>query len=469
MRTIRTIFFWVLLFLVSCSQSEETPKAEASNLTIFCVNDVHGQIDNFAKVKYLVNAERLKTNVIVTSAGDLFSGNPVVDNYDPKGYPIIDIMNKIGFDVATIGNHEFDYGPEILTDRIDQSKFPWICANAESSSSTLAQPLEYTTISRNDLRITFLGLIETWGSPNDIIPSSHPWRVQDYTFTPALDMVGDYSNIKETENADLLIALTHLGDFADEQLAQQHSFFDLIIGGHSHSKTNTKVNNTPIFQAGGYLNYLGKIELEIKEKSITSISYNLIDLNEIDEYDNDLQEEINAYNDWPELDEEIGTSLFNHSKGETGCFYTYALKTHLNVDVSFQNTGGVRNTLNQGTITKRNIYEISPFNNGTVIYEMTVAEIKIFLKDSGSGFYYDGILISKSNNEIIIRDRLSRVIPDDYVLKVGINDYIPAVHSIFFPEEGKIQPLTAAETIITFLENNSDPIDFKGYNNYFRY
>lgn len=140
MKIIRTILFLqIILLFFGCSTSN--PKQEASqNLTIFFMNDVHGQIDNFAKVKHIVDLECQKTNVILASSGDVFSGNPVVDNYTEKGYPIIDIMNKTGFDVAVIGNHEFDYGIETLKNRIGQSNFEWICANLDSGNSVLPQP-----------------------------------------------------------------------------------------------------------------------------------------------------------------------------------------------------------------------------------------------------------------------------------------------------------------------------------------
>lgn len=470
-----TILLACLVLLWGCSKESDTPNAKTSKLTIFCVNDVHAQIDNFSKVKHIIDAERLNTNVIVASAGDLFSGNPVVDNYDEKGYPIIDIMNEIGFDVACIGNHEFDYGPVALANRIEQSNFPWVCANAEAKTNNMLQPDAYTTLLVDELRITFLGLIETGGSKTATIPSSHPWRVSDYIFTPAQNMLANFKNVKKDEDADLLIALSHLGhnasdgEIGDFQLARNFGFFDMIIGGHSHALIDTTFNNTPIFQTGGYLHFLGKIELEIKDKSVVSSNFTLINLDKYSQFDTDLQARIENYNNDPELYEEIGFSEAFHSKASTGCFYTNAIREYMGADVSFQNTGGIRSTLDEGTIIKREIYEISPFNNGTVLYEMTVEEIKLFLQGSGSGFYYSGIQIRKTGGAIEISDRLGRKIPDDYVLKVGINDYIPAVHSSYFPNNGIVQTLTAAETIIAYLESNSSPVDFSTCYNYFRY
>ncbi|MDX8339962.1 bifunctional UDP-sugar hydrolase/5'-nucleotidase [Draconibacterium sp. IB214405] len=469
MKTVHTILLFLLLIFIGCSKSEPTPESQVENLTIFFVNDSHGQIDNFSKVKYIIDQEKQNNSVIVVSSGDMFSGNPVVDNAEPKGWPMINLMNEVGFDVMALGNHDFDYGPEILKDRIEQSDFTWICANATAKSGEHAQPLDYKTIAIDNLKITFLGLLETFGSAHETIPSSHPWRVQNYDFDVALNIAGNYSNLKEQEDADLLIALTHLGATLDNLLAANNPFFDVIIGGHSHSMLNTVSNGIPVYQAGSYLHFLGKIELTIKDRELQNSGFTLIDLDEFEEKDEQIQALIDEYNDWPELYKEIGYSSANHSKLATGCFYTDAIKTYLNADVSFQNTGGVRSVLYEGPITKREIYEISPFNNGTVIYEMSVADIKKFLAESGAGFYYSGILIDEIDQDVVLFDESGKYLDNDKILRVGINDYIPVVHSPYFPENGEVQELTAAETIIKYLENTTGEINYSGCSRYFHY
>jgi 5'-nucleotidase/UDP-sugar diphosphatase len=474
MKTIKSILLVLLLFILGCTE-DKTIQEPAQNLTIFFVNDVHGQIDNFSKIKHIIDAERKITNVIVAASGDLFSGNPVVDNYVEKVYPLIDIMNQVGFDVATLGNHDFDYGIPALNDRIQQSDFPWVCANVDKNTTELKQPLAYTTISAGDLKVTFLGLVETGGKPGAVIPSSHPWKVKDLTFEPAGNVVSQYRQTKEEEDADLFIVLSHLGysgyenEIGDFQLAQQNFFFDMIIGGHSHAVIDTSFSDIPIFQSGSYLNHLGKIELTVKNKSIQTVNFNLIDLENHSAYNEELKTVIDEYNVVPELNEVIGYASQYHSRSKVGCFYADAMRLQMNVDVAFQNTGGVRSALNEGEITIREIYEIEPFNNGTVIYQMTVAEIKNFLKGTASGFYYSGLIIYKSGGKIYIKDQQNREIPDDYVLSVGINDYIPAVHDFYFPDNGIIQPISAAETLIAYLKNNSNAVDYTNCNQYFRY
>jgi len=480
MRKVPLIIYLVLLSLISCSKENVNNgnvliEPITKNLTIFIVNDIHGQIDNLSKVKYIIDQEKQETNVIVTSGGDIFSGNPIVDNYPEKGFPIIDLMNRVGFDISVVGNHEFDYGETNLKNRIDQANFEWVCSNVDMSNSVIPQPFEYTTISVDNLKVTFLGLIETDGKEDAIIPSTHPWRVQNLTFERPESVVSRYSNIKEQENSDLYIALTHIGfsknngKLGDYQLAEQFPYFDLIIGGHSHSRINDVVNNIPIFQAGGYLTNLGKIELTITDKNIESIEYELIDLSNRTEFDSELKNVIDEYNDSPFFNEIIGFSHLYHDRPQVGCFVAEALRIKLGVDVTFQNTGGVRSSLDNGDILKREIFEILPFNNPMMIYEMTVAEIKNFLIGSGAGFYYSGVIFENINGVFNVKDLDGNIISNNTILTVGMNDYIPAVYDTYFPDNGSVQPHTDAETVIFYLEEINSQVNYPNSNNYFRY
>ncbi|WP_457610633.1 bifunctional metallophosphatase/5'-nucleotidase [Lutibacter sp.] len=463
----------ILFFFFSCSNEESSPvtppQNEAKELTIFHINDQHGKLDNFSKIKYIIDKEKEQTNVIIVCAGDIFSGNPVVDNYEEKGFPMIDIMNKVGFDIATIGNHEFDYGETILKDRFLQSQFEWICANVDMNTTGIPEPNEYKTITKNNIKVTFLGLVETNGKKNDIIPSTHPWKVQNLTFQKYTTVLNNYSQTKDAENSDLYIALTHLGVSTDTFIANNYPYFDMIIGGHSHSKVNKIINTIPIFQAGSNLNYLGKIKLIIKDKKIESLTYNLIDLSTYTNFDSTLKRVIDNYNEDANLDEVIGYAEAHHNSQQVGYFYTDILRNEMNVDLTFQNTGGIRANLNEGDITKREIYTIDPFNNGTVTYTMNVGEIKDFLKNSGAGFYYSGVVIEQQNNSIIMKDINNEILSDDTTLTIGLNDYIPAVYNNYFTQTPTYKTYTTAEGIINYLENNTTPINYTSYNNYFKF
>jgi len=274
---------------------------------------------------------------------------------------------------------------------------------------------------------------------------------------------------KEDEGSDLYIALTHLGESSDKSIATNYPYFDMIIGGHSHSITDTTVNNIPIFQAGSNLNYLGKIKLVIKNKKIESLTYDLINLTTYSNYDSTLNSIIDTYNEDANLDEVIGYANAYHSTSQVGYFYTDALRHEMNVDLTFQNSGGIRASLNEGDISKREIFTLDPFNNGSVTYTMTVSQIKNFLKNSGAGFYYSGGTIEQQNNDIIIKNSNNEILNDNFNLTIGLNDYIPAVYDTYFTQTPTFKPYTTAEAIVNYLENNSSPINYTNYSNYFKF
>jgi len=149
------------------------------------------------------------------------------------------------------------------------------------------------------------------------------------------------------------------------------------------------------------------------------------------------------------------------------CFYTDALRERLEVDVTFQNSGGIRSTLNKGEITIREIYEIDPFNNGTIIYSMTVAEIKDFIRGSNSKHFYSGITIDNENGALQILDENGNPLSDNQILSVGINDYIPTVDDIYFPSEGEIQGFSTAEALIHYLKNINSTVSYQDCTRYF--
>lgn len=464
------VICFLLVLTVSCKKDDSSPvpEEEGKQLTIFLFNDPHGQLDNFAKIKHIVDAEKEKTNVLLVCGGDIFSGNPIVDQYNKKGYPMVDVMNRTGVDIAVLGNHEFDYGVPILSNRYAEAEFDWVCANVNTNGSELPQPDPYKTLTLGDLKITVLGLVETNGKEGEVIPSTHPWRVMDLEFQPYMDVTGQYQNLKTSENADVYMALTHLGEYTDKELANDFPYFDLIVGGHSHTFVNEKVNGIPIFQAGSYLSHLGKIELTVEDGEVEVIATDLIDLNEYTEVDEELKGIIDAYNDAPEFEEVVGYATSYLNTTELGCFYTTALKEYMGVDASFQNGGGIRAGIDEGDITAMEIYRMDPFNNGSVVFTMTVAEIKDFFENTGAHMHISGISLENSGSGIIIYNESGDEMGDNETVTIGINDYIPAVHDSYFNYSGAdIKELTTAETIIQYLKTVNSTVGYEGCDRYY--
>ncbi|MBQ7748976.1 MAG: metallophosphoesterase, partial [Paludibacteraceae bacterium] len=121
----RIIFSVLLVFAFIQAQA-----AERKEIHILSVNDVHAKVENFPQLAAIVDSLRaIDPQLLVMSAGDNRTGNPVNDQYEPVAYPMVALMNIIGFDCSTFGNHEFDSRQAGLAKLISLSNFPHVCAN----------------------------------------------------------------------------------------------------------------------------------------------------------------------------------------------------------------------------------------------------------------------------------------------------------------------------------------------------
>ena len=435
--------------------------AAAESIVIYTINDPHGKINNFARIKAIIDAEKEnESQVFFVSGGDIFSGNPIVDYHPEKGSPIVDLMGKAGMDVSVIGNHEFDYGQQILNNRMKQASFPFLLANVSKENGELNLPEGQVTVEKDGFKIAFIGVVET-GSPGHK-PSTHPKKITGLEFSEGVDAVGPYKHSQEVQEADLVVALTHYGQYGDRQILLKHDFIDLVVGGHNHAVYSEKVAGRFMVQSGSDLEYLTKLSLEVRAGEITNYEYELINLDEVNILDEALQEEITAYNNIPELFVEIGTSLQNHNSAETGCFYTDALRTITGADMVFQNYGGIRAGLDYGAITPFDIYTIDPFGNGLDTFEMTVAELKAFFNSGNApSLAYSGVEMVNRNGSIIFLDSSGNTLPDNKILTVGLNDYISNVYPEYFETPEKTFDKTTAEYIIDYLKEYQSVIDYR--------
>jgi 5'-nucleotidase len=462
-RNYKVIFLFTVLLI-----SQFTCFAQET-IVIFAINDPHSEIENFSKIKPLIDAEKDRNQkVYFVAAGDLFSGNPIVDYHKEKGFPMIDMLNKTELDVSVIGNHEFDYGQEILNNRIAQANFPFICDNFSGGTGELSEVKGSTIITKDGFSIAFVGVVET-GSPGGY-PLTHPKKIEGLSFTEGLDSFDAYKDLKNTDNVDLIVALTHYGGSKDNQILNNHNFVDLVIGGHTNQEYGTSYANGYKVMSGGNLDKISRTTLTVENKKITNFEFELIDLNDSNlTEDTDLSNTISDYYNNPAFYTKLGSSLFTLSKTSTGCFYTDALQEISGSDMVVQNFGGVRDVIYEGDLTPFSIYSIDPFGNGFDTFTMSVTEFRNFLNEYSSSYSYsldNSFVVKKDENNEFIFYKNGILLESTDQVTLSLNDYISNVFPDLFPDSPSYTfPLTTADYIIEYLTNYvTEPIDYANCN-----
>ena len=444
----------LLLLFLSCFISLGQEK-----VIIFSINDMHSRIENFSKIKPLIDKEKGKGNkVFFVCAGDIFSGNPVVDNYTEKGFPIIDLLNRTGLDISVIGNHEFDYGQSVLSDRIAQANFPFVCANFSGGRGELSNVKGFEIIQKDGFSIAYIGAVETGNFGR--YPLTHPKKVEGLFFTNPIKIFQDYKIINENSDIDLIVALTHLGKSGDEKILENFNYIDLVIGGHSNHIYGKRHGNGYMIMSGKNLEMISKTTLSVYKGKIIDFKFEKIDLSyEGLERDSNIDLLIQKYKDNPSFYKKIGYSSINHTRAETGCFYTEAIREITNVDIVIQNSGGIRNSLKKGVVTPIDIYSIDPFGNGIDGFLVTPAELKFFLKKYNKRYS----ISSRTNVELKLNGNIEvykngKKVGDDEKISLAMNDYISNTYSKYLPEPSYSYPFTTAEYIIKYLNNHPGEI-----------
>ncbi|QQR97566.1 MAG: metallophosphatase [Sphingobacteriales bacterium] len=268
-------------------------------ISILHTNDVHSRIEPFPETDkkypgmggaamrstYINQIRTTAKNTLLLDAGDIFQGTPYFNFFN--GSVEIELMNAMGYDCATIGNHDFDGGIENLKQQIKKANFPFVNCNYDFSKSILNNVVhKHIIIHKGKLKIGITGCgVEL----NGLVPEK---LCEGVVYNdPVLAVQHEVDILKNNKKCDLIIVLSHLGyeykneKISDIKLAQQTENIDIIIGGHSHTfldEAKTIKNKTQkdvlINQVGWAGLYLGKIDIkfEKKTKKISSKSHIVI-------------------------------------------------------------------------------------------------------------------------------------------------------------------------------------------------
>ena len=375
---------------------------------ILHTNDVHGSIELYAKVAAMKgDYEAQGAQVILADAGDYSQGTVYVSVN--KGKDAVTMMNAAGYDVATIGNHEFDYGYAQLKSNLDSAVFKVVCANVLQDGSPVFDA--YTMINKGGVQVAFVGL-ET----PEAQTKANPALIQGLTFLAGDEMyaaVQTQVDAARTDGADIVIVLTHLGvDSSSEpntsyDLYEKVTGIDFIIDGHSHTVMTKGPEGEPIQSTGTALNNIGVITIDNATKKIESNELipiwhtEEVDGKEVTVYDYTKSDETvaNAAKDIidpidADYDQKFAESAvdLNGAKApgnrteETnlGDLITdammWAIKTKapgvdMNNAVAITNGGGIRAAIAKGDITKKDVNTVLPFGNTLAVVYVKGSEL----------------------------------------------------------------------------------------------
>ena len=472
-RAIQTIL--VLLALTGCGLFQRTAKAPRY-VTILAVNDMHAELDNFPRFAFIIDSLRgLYPELILVSAGDNQTGNPINDMYQPTGWPMIALMNEVGFDLSAVGNHEFDSnvtGFEYLT---QHAQFSFLCANFEKpSGSTLdTRPVYYITL-KDGTRVAFVSLLEV--SKKSGWPSSHPDKVRPYTFHQPLTVVDRLDAV--ADSADLAVYINHIGYEEDQALAAMLDArrFPLIIGGHTHTLVpdGTVVNGVHITQAKSNLAFSTLIRVQINQDGTKQVTSKNIPVGKEGNVDPDVAHIVQQFASSPALQKTVVYNSHNlQNKAQIGYMLMDGLREVCETDFAIINGGGIRvQEWPKGDVSVMQIYKTDPFGNEALIYQLTGQQILDLVKahcvgDKHKICYPSGLRIVYRMMPDGSCDKIQLTLPNgepfdlDRTYTVALNSYLS---SAFLPED--IVPLRSmhmmtAELTVQYLSSIKEIPDYR--------
>lgn len=431
-------------------------------VAVLSVNDMHAAIDMMPQFAAMVDSIKgVYPDLLVFSAGDNRTGNPINDQYDPVNFPMIDFMNKVGFDLSVVGNHDWDGGVEALQKNIEDAHFPFLCANVTVPEDVKLDIKPYQIIERQGLKIAVLGLVEI-GSRGT--PSAHPALFEGFSFKKGMDVIPEYHFLRE--QADIYILLSHLGYEDDLAVAERFPEFDAILGGHSHTliQTPVKHHGVMVTQAGSSLKNATLTLFMIRKGKLVDVSSRTLDVQHFRQKDAEVQAMLDEYNNNERFNVALTTATTNFdSREELGCMITDAIRSVSGADFAFHNTGGFRmDHLKKGPITIKDIYSIDPFNNDVVVYKMTGEQLEKFIMESFkkngrypsyvSGMIYtvrtDADRYPQSVEIKLEKGKFSKTA----VYKVAMNSYMASTVRFESLDDGVSQFMTTEEMTMKYLK-----------------
>jgi 2',3'-cyclic-nucleotide 2'-phosphodiesterase (5'-nucleotidase family) len=349
-----------------------TLPAEIRTLTILHINDIHAQLSPSAAgrggLAYLATAIRREragcTDCILLNAGDLVQGTPVSTIF--HGLPVYEVANLLGFDAATLGNHEFDYGWMQARKFIETAKYPVVSANVVGADGRLfAKP--YVILTVNKLRVAVIGGLI------DMSTLSTSKLMGEWRTIPVLDAVRKVAAGLKGQS-DLVVLLGHISGEDERAVLNSAPEIPVIVTGHLHNGLEREMSKDGrvLVRVKYAAQELGRLELKVDTEKKAPVSWTWkripIDSSKI-EPAADVAAQVKRREDEvaARVERPLAVSKKRFTKAEVKALIERAMREETGADFAFMNPGGVRDILPEGQLRERHIWNIMPFDNVVVI------------------------------------------------------------------------------------------------------
>ena len=438
---------------------------ERRELHILSANDIHAAIENMPRLGYVADSLRaLYPDLLILSGGDNRSGDPVNDMYETPAYPMVALMNQIGFQATVVGNHEFDSNQDGLARLIDLSAFATLCANMEPDAKWNMHVKPYKSFDCGGIKVGVLG-VTALGSLGT--PESHPTRVSEIKFMDPLETIKKYEFMRK--ECDVMLLLSHLGYDTDVKYSKELPWVDIIVGGHSHTqlKGGEMHNGILITQNMKSLPVATHTTLVLEGNKIVEKKAELIAIAGVKRVNKTLQELVRYFSENPAFKRVLAVAETPFtSREELGNMVVDAYRTEGKADVSFQNAGGVRmDYVPAGEMTVGDVLKMDPFQNALVEATITgkeLAEMLISCYEHDklrfpfvSGFKCDVTFDpnTKKITKLVLLDENGKKLNLKKTYRLVANSYAVAVSPTNRKDQGRNLTMTSPETIKNYLEH----------------
>jgi 2',3'-cyclic-nucleotide 2'-phosphodiesterase (5'-nucleotidase family) len=347
--------------------------AEVRTLTILHVNDLHARLTplenghgGFARMATAIRRERANCkDCILLHAGDVAQGSPVSTIF--HGLPVFEVVNLFGFDAATLGNHDFDYGWLQARKFLSIAKYPIVSCNIEGPKDGerfTGKP--YVILKVNGLRIGVLGAMT-----DELKTLTLPKQMGPVHTVPVVETVRQYA-AELKPHCDLVVLAAHIGGREELAILREVPDVQVMVTGHLHNGLPQ-----PLIQDGrilvrvrGYAEELGRLELRVDTARKAAVGYDwkkiLVDAS-IDAAP-DVAAQVKHWEDEvsKRVDRPLAVSSRAFTKQEVKRLIERAMRDETGADFAFMNQGGVRDIVPEGQLKERNIWDIMPFDNRLV-------------------------------------------------------------------------------------------------------